>query len=350
MEKEITDMTDPVEEILEEIRDFQEELEQMPEPEEPADRDTFTLLLSGISTCRKMPGIRKHMGYEELYVCETEEEAAQAREHLWEMYEIRDKETLKEAMMREFSDCEQYEQFRTFWIGAPMFRVEEIRPGNREWFLASKNMAEKFYPLVKEKGFYAWDINEKIGLCRKAAACGIISGEEFRELTDPLVRMAQVFYHSWKEYAVSCLCGAVYFMRRQESELLDFLRLNIRLIRKLFEKGTAWGRYGWYVPKEREWAELFDMRQACLVTRKALSEEQISYMYRQEPEEDFSDSGWRFLAGDESEAYISDPDNIVICAYSDICNIDPKIRAYFYAGYGAQYVREEEDWVRLESV
>ena len=61
MENQITDAADLVGEIIKEIQDFQKELDLMPEPKEPADRNTFTLLLSGISTCRKVPGISGHM-------------------------------------------------------------------------------------------------------------------------------------------------------------------------------------------------------------------------------------------------------------------------------------------------
>ena len=335
-------------EIVREIEIFQLEMEQISGPEKPVSREEFTLLLSGISTCRKLPGVAEHMGYEKLYHCGTEEAAALAREHLEEMYGIHDRKTLEEAMLREFSECEQYEQFRTFWIGAPMFRVEEIRPENRDWFLESKDMAEQFYPLVQERGFYAWDINEKIGLCRKAAACGVISDEEFWVLTDPSVRMAQVFYHSWKEYALSCLCGAVYFMRRQKESLADFLKLNMGLIRQLFAEGMAWQRSMWYQPETREWASLFDTSQECLITKKALEEERIGYMYRQEPEEDFSDCGWRFLVGDETEEYVNSPENIVMCSYSDVCNIAPSVRAYFYAEYGTQYVKMREGWAEVQ--
>ncbi len=110
-------------EIVREIEIFQLEMEQISGPEKPVSREEFTLLLSGISTCRKLPGVAEHMGYEKLYHCGTEEAAALAREHLEEMYGIHDRKTLEEAMLREFSECEQYEQFRTFWIGAPMFRV-----------------------------------------------------------------------------------------------------------------------------------------------------------------------------------------------------------------------------------
>lgn len=333
--------------LVEEISAFEKELEQVQEPSVPADRKVFTLLLSGISACRKIPGIEEHMGYERPYRCPDQDAAERAGKYLKDRYGISGKESLKEAMLREFSDCEQYEQFRTFWIGAPMFRMEEMLPENREWFQVSKDMAEQFCPLVRERGFYAWDISEKIGLCRKAAACGLISEEEFQELTDPPVRMAQVFYHSFQEYAVSCLCGAVYFMRRRKEELPHFLKLNMDLVRQLFADGMAWQKYAWYVPESREWADLFDTSQECLITRKALEEERIGYMYRQEPQEEPSDCGWRFMTGDETEAYVSTPENIVMCTYSDVYNLDPSVRAYFYADYGMQYVKTEEGWAQV---
>ena len=159
--------------------------------------------------------------------------------------------------------------------------------------------------------------------------------------------MAQVFYHSFQEYAVSCLCGAVYFMRRRKEELPHFLKLNMDLVRQLFADGMAWQKYAWYVPESREWADLFDTSQECLITRKALEEERIGYMYRQEPQEEPSDCGWRFMTGDETEAYVSTPENIVMCTYSDVCNLDPSVRAYFYADYGMQYVKKEEGWAQV---
>ncbi len=342
-------MTDQFTQMKEEIMTFGEELKQRfgNSGKEPVDRAAFTLLLSGISACRKLPGISGHMGYEKLYHCPTEEAAAEGRAFLQNMYEIEDRETLESALLREFSDCEQYEQFRTFWVGAPMFGLEELRPEGREWFLASKETAAQFAPIVNERGFYAWDINEKIGLCRKAVACGVITEDEFWEITDPFVRMAQVFYQSWEEYAVSCLCGAVYFMRREKEGLKDFLDLNIKLVRQLFDEGMAWQKYAWYQPKSREWVALFDVSQQCLITKKALEEGRSGHMYREEPEEDFSDCGWRFLTGDETEEYVSEPGNVVLCTYSDACNLDPSVRAYFYAAYGMQYVKTKEGWAEL---
>ena len=57
-----------IENIVKMVTELKKELEEMPETKEakPVSREEFTLLLSGISTCRKAPGIPVHMGYEEL--------------------------------------------------------------------------------------------------------------------------------------------------------------------------------------------------------------------------------------------------------------------------------------------
>ncbi|MDE6232176.1 MAG: DUF1266 domain-containing protein, partial [Lachnospiraceae bacterium] len=201
-----------MEKIVKEITAFKSRLEDTPVNNEAqtVDRETFTLLLSGIAACRRIPGIGEHMGYEKLYHCSDKEDIKQALLHLERMYGITDKESLLEACNYAFSGSGEYEQFMTFWNDAPLFDLNELNPGGREKFNQCKKLAEKFYPLVKEKGFYAWDINERIGLCRNAVACGIISDEEFWEITDEWVCMAQVFYHSYSEYALSCLCGAIY--------------------------------------------------------------------------------------------------------------------------------------------
>ena len=55
--------------IAQALRAVMTEIQAMPEPQQPgaADRKEFALLLSGIATCRKAPGIPVHMGYESLY-------------------------------------------------------------------------------------------------------------------------------------------------------------------------------------------------------------------------------------------------------------------------------------------
>lgn len=336
-----------IEKIVKKVADFKAELENMPVNREAAavGREEFTLLLSGISTCRKAPGIPEHMGYEKLYHCKTREDAEETREHLQRLYGIHDEESFLEACRREYSGSDQYEQFMTFWAGAPLFDMSELSPEGKEAFNECFELSEQFYPILKEKGYYAWDISEKIGLLRKAAACGIVSDERFWELADPWVRQAQVFYHSYREYAVSCLCGAVYFMYRDSPDLEGFYQLNENLVRHLFEEGGAWQRNGWYEPEEREWADLMaGSTPGCIITKKAIDSGEIGYMYREEPVEGFPDCGWRFFVGDEPEEYVNQVENSTVCSYNTVCNLDPTILAYFYADCGRKFGKTEDGW------
>ena len=336
----------PMKKIAEEIALCKEKYESIPADEKaaPVSREEFTLLLSGISACRKVPGIPVHMGYEKLYHCEGEGEKEQVRQHLKRMFNVADKDSLIQACMHMYQGSREYEQFMTFWKDAPMFDLKELNEDGRRRFDNCRDLAGAFYPLVKEKGFYAWDINERIGLCRSAAACGMISDEEFWQITDEWVKQAQVFYHSYEEYAISCLCGAVYEMGRYEPDVSGFLEINRNLTDNLLGEGGAWRRNAWYVPEKREWAGLLKANPGCFVTRKALDTGYIGYMYCEEPETDYPDSGWRFFAGDEPDEYVNNADNVVICGLNTICNLSPDIMAYLHAKPGRRFGRQEEGW------
>jgi hypothetical protein len=67
----------------------------------------------------------------------------------------------------------------------------------------------------------------------------------------------------------------------------------------------------------------------------------IHFMYREEP--DFEvDSGWRFLSGRESQAYIDDPANLAIYDVNTIANYDPAIIPYLQYPVGTHLERVGE--------
>lgn len=332
--------------IVSEIKELKDKYDNMKENPDAKviDRKKFTLLLSGVSTFRKVPGIAGHMGYDELYHCEGEENIAQVKEHLQKMFGVTDKESLLAACRKIYSGCNEYEQFMTFWCDAPLFELEQLNEDGRKGFLQCKNLAEKFYPIVKERGFYAWDINERITMCRTAVACGIVSDDEFWEITDMWVRQAQVFYQSFGEYAISCLCGAVYAMGKYYPDTSQFFNLNCNIIENLMSPEGEWYRNGWYFPKEREWAVLIGNNPGCVVMKRAIEMGDIGYMYREEPRKDFPDSGWRFFVGDESDEYANNPENCQICGLNTIVNICPDIMAYLNAKTGRKFGRNSQGW------
>ena len=68
-------------------------------------------------------------------------------------------------------------------------------------------------------------------------------------------------------------------------------------------------------------------------------------MYREEPQEGMPDSGWRFFKGDETEEYISNPNNSTVCALNTVCNICPDVMAYIHASIGRTFVKQDIGWV-----
>lgn len=337
--------------IAQALRAVMTEIQAMPEPQQPgaADRKEFALLLSGIATCRKAPGIPVHMGYESLYRCRDHKDAEELKAHLSRLYGIHDRESLEEACMKQYTAGREYEQFMTFWCGAPLFDLEELEEGGRRAFEERISLASMFHPYVQERGFYAWDINERIGLGRKAFACGMITEEEFFGIFGNQIAKAQVFYHSFKEYAISCICGAVYFVpENNEEDMLSFLEINANLVRHLLGEGGAWYRKAWYVPDEREWVQLLTHNGGCIVSKQIEEGRAIGYMYRdKDTSSKWPDTGWRFFAGDETDEYVNDPGHASIWSLNTVCNLYPDILGYVEAEGGSAFGRNSKgQWER----
>ncbi|MCM1159623.1 MAG: DUF2185 domain-containing protein [Roseburia sp.] len=330
------------------------------------DEKQFILLLGGISACRKIPGILGHMGYESLYVCERQEDAAAVADHLDRMYGIRDKEGILHTCRRLFSSDEDYVQFESFWKGKPVFDIKRLNPQGRETFETCRDYAKLFEPLVKEGGFFAWDCNERIGLCRAAYACGMLEEDEFWQLTVPLAREAECRYDSWAEYAMSCLCGAIYFMFCQsamkEEACRSFYEINRNLVSHLLREQGAWERNEWFhYPKKKFAKNMEEIKnilrnwegpEGCIATDRIVVDGcKVGYMYREEPEAENSwDSGWRFMAGDESDEYMNNPENSGIYALNTICNYDEDIMGFLHSPYKNAYFRDKDGIFKWEEL
>ena len=66
----------------------------------------------------------------------------------------------------------------------------------------------------------------------------------------------------------------------------------------------------------------------------------VGYCYREKPDGGW-DSGWRFTAGDESEAYMDDPNNAGIYKLNTICNDDPDIIPLLNTPAPCAFARDE---------
>jgi hypothetical protein len=64
----------------------------------------------------------------------------------------------------------------------------------------------------------------------------------------------------------------------------------------------------------------------------------VGVMYRDEPDDDV-DSGWRFLAGDETQEYADEADHWAIYSLNTIANYDRAVIPYLTAGIGSDFER-----------
>lgn len=80
----------------------------------------------------------------------------------------------------------------------------------------------------------------------------------------------------------------------------------------------------------------------CIASdRITVGGDRVGFMYRDDPRMP-EDSGWRFVAGDETDEYLDDPRNCEIYDVNTIANYDPVIIPYLDAPIGAAFVRDLE--------
>lgn len=80
--------------------------------------------------------------------------------------------------------------------------------------------------------------------------------------------------------------------------------------------------------------------EGCIVSDKITKEGfKVGYMYRDEPNPDYPDSGWRFYAGDEDDDYMADSSNCHVFAINTVCNYDNDIIPYLHSPVGTAFIR-----------
>lgn len=84
-------------------------------------------------------------------------------------------------------------------------------------------------------------------------------------------------------------------------------------------------------------------RGACIATDMiTVDGHRVRFMYREPPDNEI-DSGWRFMAGYESDEYMNDPDNHAVYDVNTIANYDSDIVPLLDAPCGSAFERPTGD-------
>ena len=221
----------------------------------PCSREQFIALLAGISALRKTPGIPGpgQSGpdyFTTLPRCASPEAEAQCRAHLEKVFGITDRRSLMDFCNSEIRCHPQYLDFEGFWEGRPPFAIAQLHTKALEAFQTARDFSAQFYPIVGHQGYLAWDISECVGHLRTGYACGLLTREDLDEMAEYWIIQAQIF-KNWTDFAVSAICGELYWDFRHGSKLPELttgLDLWSRLVGILLNDDTAWGSGMWYAP------------------------------------------------------------------------------------------------------
>ena len=86
---------------------------------------------------------------------------------------------------------------------------------------------------------------------------------------------------------------------------------------------------------------LVESRMGCIATdRITVDGLRVGFCYREKTDGTRPDSGWRFFSGDESVAYLDDPDNSAVFALNTIANYDPDILPLLDSPAGTAFFRD----------
>ena len=324
------------------------------------DRTVFINLLSGISTCRRCPGIDTNMGYESVYKCEKEENKKLTLKFMKEAYGVDSEDSFKKAL-GQFSANTDFRDFYNVWNNYPASFIAKLDGDTLEGFNKCKDFAEELSKYTGSKGFLAWDINEQIGLLRRAYACDIIGEKLFNEVADSYWKIAIDYFDSWGEYAISCVCGAAYweykYSRFDIKKTESFIKLNTEIAQSLMEKDGCWGRFCWPTTNTEKPAihpskmvlmmpDEYRGAYGCIMSKKVYVDgEKVNVAKRQEPNPKYLDvdTGWIIGSGNESNEYLDNPDNMGIVDLNTACNYAPELVDLFMENPNcpALYVRDE---------
>ena len=277
------------------------------------------------------------------------------KEHLFHKTHTNNKDGIVEylAKTRHYGCGRKYFDFWSAWNNKPTFNINDLKEENRNRFETLKDFSKNFEELIGIKGYIAWDVAESIQIAREAYLCEYIDEKLANEIIADFADMALHTYTDWTDFAISYVCGGCYFMYEntgKEEEVEKMCDRILGALEELFfsENNDIWGKYAWFKPKNyfdgfQATEDLVDKKFACFVTdRISMDGCKITYMERQLPNPQFPDSGWKFLAGDETTEYLSDGNNIGIFNLNMIANYDKEILPFLDAPIGSVFERNEE--------
>jgi hypothetical protein len=313
----------------------------------------FISLLAALPSLRGVQGIPQGMGQLKLSedLCKNDKNLLIV---FLKTFGVTDESSFLKVLGRLYRTHQDYVQFidtkeGRYWT----FDPKSLSDNDRSKFEVRMGSIGQLVEICDNLGFIGWDVGERICMSRFAYFADIISSKTSYQVCETMVLRAACFFDNWGEYALSSACGAVYYaFCRMVSKEYDqetasnFIKKQLSLLRELTAPEGVWRALYWpkYYPNGkickiavRNIKNLYPSRNGpvlCTATdRITVDGAKVGLMWREIPD-NAKDSGWRFVAGDESDEYMRDRKNSSIYDLNTICNYDQDIIEFLTLGTG----------------
>ena len=90
----------------------------------------------------------------------------------------------------------------------------------------------------------------------------------------------------------------------------------------------------------------YENKNAFITKRLVEENSKIGFAYREKPDNE-TDSGWRFLVGNESQEYIDNPDNLLLYSIEDIIKLDDDIKSILNSEINTAFEKVDTEFKQI---
>ncbi len=177
------------------------------------DDNRLALILGLLTSIRKVPVIDKAPGIDDYFFKFEGKDKETTEKWLEGFFGIKDVESFKK-FYRGARGCNlsvMFSDIRAMFSGKPNFNADELDVSGKRAFFNTCTFVKPFYEYLPEVGVLAWDISEKIGICRLAYSCDLIPNSDYCSAMLALTDASKKFFGSAAEYMKSLILGSALY-------------------------------------------------------------------------------------------------------------------------------------------
>lgn len=232
VEKDLGELHKLTEKICE---DIDKRCAEKPEKRKLSDGE-FTVLMGLVPSLRSIPATGTALGSDDFFVEFKDKDRENVAQWLKNSFGFHDLESFLKFSntARGCNISGMFADVKALFLGKPNFDVKTLNPDGQYAFYNACMFIKPLYEYLPEAGVLGWDLSEKVGFCRLAFSCGILSKDDYLGAMKALKDAAKKSFSSAAEYLKSLVIGsAVYMFATDEWTIkgsMEFMKQTMSLM------------------------------------------------------------------------------------------------------------------------